>query len=48
MNPVSRSGESEQGESRLADELCKVTSEAQSLYQTTICKRCTGERNRLF
>ena len=32
MNPESQSGESAQGESRLADELCKVTSKAQSLY----------------
>ena len=32
MNPDSRSGESAQGESRLADELCKVISKAQSLY----------------
>ena len=32
MNPESRSGESAQGESRLADELCKVTSKALSLY----------------
>ena len=31
MNPGSRSRESAQGESRLADELCKVTSKAQSL-----------------
>ena len=28
MNPESRSGESAQGESRLADLLCKVTSKA--------------------
>ena len=32
MNPKFRSGESAQGESRLADELCKVISKAQSLY----------------
>ena len=32
VNPESRSRESAQGESRLADELCKVTSKAQSLY----------------
>ena len=32
VNPQSRSGESAQGESRLADELCKVISKAQSLY----------------
>ena len=30
--PKSRSGESAQGEFRLADELCKVISKAQSLY----------------
>ena len=30
--PESRSGESAQGEFRLADELCKVISKAQSLY----------------
>ena len=29
---ISRSGESAQGVSRLADKLCKVTSKAQSLY----------------
>ena len=32
MKPKSQSGESAQGESRLADELCKVISKAQSLY----------------
>ena len=32
MNPDSRSGESAQGVSRLADELCQVISKAQSLY----------------
>ena len=46
VNPESRSGESEQGESRLADELCKVISV--SVYQTTICERCAEEHNRLF
>ena len=32
MNPESRSGESAQGKSCLADELCKVISKTQSLY----------------
>ena len=32
VNPESRSDESAQRESRLADELCKVTLKAQSLY----------------
>ena len=32
MNPESRSGESAQGESRLADELCKVITKAESLF----------------
>ena len=50
MNPESRSGESAQGESRLADELCKVISKAQSLYikQLLNCEGGTEEHNRLF
>ena len=32
VNYESRSGESTQGESRVADELCKASSKAQSLY----------------
>ena len=32
MNPASRSGESTKGESRLADEPCKVTSEARRFF----------------
>ena len=43
VNLKSQSGESAQGESRLADELCKVSSKAQSL-----CERGTEEHNRLF
>ena len=49
MIPESQPGESAQGESRLADELCKVISKAQSLYiKQRFAKGASEEHNYLF
>ena len=49
MIPESQPGESAQGASRLADELCKVISKAQSVYiKQRFAKGASEEHNYLF